>query len=158
MKYFIFLNILLISNLISQELQVKADSFHGDQKKGISIFKGNVKVTKGSDKLNASKITIYTDKKNQPTKFVAEGDASFSIVTQEGIPYKGKAQKVIYFPNSKEYHFYKNVYLKELNDKKEIIGDEVVLKTIEGTAYAKGDKSEPVIMIFNIPQDEKKAK
>ena len=48
------------------------------------------------------------------------------------------------------------MYLRQLDEKKEIIGNEVVLKTIEGKAYAKGAKSEPVIMIFKMPQDEEK--
>ena len=42
------------------------------------------------------------------------------------------------------------------DEKKEITGDEVVLKTIEGKAYAKGDKSEPVIMIFKLKDKESK--
>lgn len=156
MKYLTFLSMILASSLISQELKVKANFFKADEKTGVSIFKGKVNVIKGSDELNASKVTIYSDDKNQPTKFVAEGKATFSIVTEKGLPYKGKAGKVIYLPKTKEYHFFKNVHLKQINEKKEIIGEEVVLKTIDGTAYAKGDKSEPVIMIFNIPQDEEK--
>jgi len=156
MKYVIFVSMLLVSSLISEELKVKANSFEADQKTGVSIFKGKVNVIKANDELNASKVTIYSDKNNQPTKFIAEGNASFSIVTEEGIPYKGKAQKVIYLPNKKEYHFYKNVHLRQINEKKEIIGEEVVLKTIDGTARAIGGKDEPVIMIFNMPKDEKK--
>ena len=156
MKYFTFLSILLTSSLVSQELKVKANSFQADQNTGISIFTGKVNVIKENDELNASKVTIYTDDKNQPTKFVAEGNASFSIITEEGLPYRGKAGKVIYIPNKKEYYFYKNVHLKQINEKKEIIGEEVILKTIDGTAFAKGDKNEPVIMIFNLPKDGEK--
>ena len=48
------------------------------------------------------------------------------------------------------------MYLKQIDKKKEIIGDEVVLKTIEGKAYAKGAKKEPVIMIFDIKDKGKK--
>ena len=99
MKYFTFLSILLTSSLVSQELKVKANSFQADQNTGISIFTGKVNVIKENDELNASKVTIYTDDKNQPTKFVAEGNASFSIITEEGLPYRGKAGKVIYIPN-----------------------------------------------------------
>lgn len=58
------------------------------------------------------------------------------------------AQKVIYMPNIKEYHFFTDVHLRQIDEKKEIIGEEVILKTIEGTAYAKGAKKEPVIMIL----------
>ncbi|QOY53312.1 lipopolysaccharide transport periplasmic protein LptA [Candidatus Sulfurimonas baltica] len=156
MKQILILTIFLTLTLSSEELQVKAKLFNADQKTGISVFEGDVNVIKGSDELNASKVTIYTDEKQQPTKFIAEGNASFSVKTLDGNLYRGKAQKVIFFPQKKEYHFYKNVYLLQVNEKKEIIGEEVVLKTIEGKAYAKGAEKEPVIMIFNIPEKKEK--
>jgi len=156
MKFFIASCILILSSLVAQELKIRANSFHADEKKGISIFEGKVNILRDKDELNAQKVTVYTDKKNQPIKYMAQGDASFTIVTKDGSVYKGTAQKVIYQPNEKEYYFFTDVYLKQLDEKKEIIGNEVVLKTIEGKAYAKGAKSEPVIMIFKMPQDEEK--
>lgn len=155
MKILIYLTILLSSSLISQELKVKADSFNADEKSGVSVFEGNVNIIKENDELNASKVTIYTNQKHEPIKFKAEGDASFVIHAKKGALYRGKAQKVIYIPNKKEYYFYDNVHLKQIDQKKEIIGEEVVLKTIEGKAYAKGQNKEPVIMIFKM-EDEKK--
>lgn len=157
MKYLLVLLFLLQSVLFSQELKVKADEFSADQNKGISIFTGHVRIKKLNDELNASKVTIYTDANNKPTKFVALGDASFVIKTVEGVNYRGVAQKVIYLPLKKEYHFFGNVHLKQMNDKKEIFGDEVVLQTVDGKAYAKGVEKEPVIMIFDI-KDEKENK
>ena len=144
------------SSLFGEELKIKANSFTSDQNTGISVFSGDVKIKKTNDELNASKVTIYVDKDKKPTKFVAVGDVSFDIKTKEGAQYKGVAGKAIYFPNKKEYYFYENEHLKQINDKKEILGDEVVLKTIDGKAYAKGLKKEPVIMIFNIDEEEKK--
>lgn len=155
MKKRIFLTICMTASLFAQELQVKAKLFNADQKAGISIFEGDVNILKGSDELNASKVTIHTNTKQEPTQFIAEGNASFKIKTEEGALYSGKAQKVIYWPQKKEYHFFQEVHLKQLNEKKEIIGDEVVLKTIEGKAYAKGAKQEPVIMIFTMPEEKK---
>ena len=156
MKQIIILTVFLVLTLFSQELKIKAKLFNADQKTGISIFEGDVNIVKGSDELNASKVTIYTDSEQVPIKFVAEGNASFNIETLEGSVYKGKAQKVIYLPKKKEYYFFKDVHLRQVNEKKEIIGEEVVLKTIDGKAYAKGAEKEPVIMIFNIPEDKKK--
>lgn len=155
MKQKVFLTIFLTATLFSQELQVKAKLFNADQKAGISVFEGDVNIIRGNDELNASKVTIHTNSKQEPTKFIAEGDASFNIQTLEGAIYKGKAQKVVYLPQEKEYHFFKDVYLRQINEKKEIIGEEVILKTIEGKAYAKGADKEPVIMIFNMPDNKK---
>ena len=154
MKYLFILTFLLSSILLSQELKIKADAFDTDQNKGISIFTGHVRIKKVNDELNASKVTVYTDTNNKPTKFIAVGNASFAIETKQGKHYKGVAQKVIYIPKTKEYHFFTDVHLKQLDEKKEILGDEVVLQTIDGKAYAKGVEKAPVIMIFNIKDDK----
>jgi lipopolysaccharide export system protein LptA len=147
---------LLASAVSAQNLKIKSDQFEADQKAGISIFTGNVNIVKYNDELNASKVTVYTDKKNQPTKFVAVGNAKFKIKTQEGIRYQGRAHKVIYLPLKKEYQFYKDVHLKQLGENKDIFGDEVILNTTEGKAHANSTKGEPVIMIFELPPEEKK--
>jgi lipopolysaccharide export system protein LptA len=156
MKLLSLLTLMLASSLMSGELKVKANQFDADEKKGISIFQGNVNVIKSNDELNASKVTIYTDEKHEPTKFVAKGDVSFHIETEKGSVYQGTSQEVVYLPKKKEYHFFKNVHLNQIDEKKEIRGEEVVLKIVEGKAYAKGLKSEPVIMIFNMPDKEEK--
>lgn len=158
MKKTIFWTIFLTTALFSQELKVKAKLFTADQKSGISIFEGDVSIVKGVDELNASKVTIHTNANQEPTKFIAEGDSSFYIKTVDGSVYSGKAQKVIYLPKEKEYHFFQSVHLRQINEKKEIIGEEVVLKTTEGKAYAKGAQKEPVIMIFDMPQESKEKK
>ncbi|PNV83523.1 MAG: lipopolysaccharide transport periplasmic protein LptA [Sulfurimonas sp.] len=158
MKKTIFLTIFLTATLFSQELKIKANLFNADQKTGVSVFEGEVNIVRGKDELNASKVTIHTNEEQEPTKFIAEGNASFHIETLDGALYEGKAQKVIYLPIKKEYHFFKEVHLKQTNEKKEIIGEEVILKTIEGKAYAKGAQQEPVIMIFDMSQDSNKSK
>ena len=158
MKFFLLLSVFLSVSIVAEELQVKSESFFADEKKGISIFTGNVNIIKSNDELNASKVTIFVDKDNQPIKFIAEGNASFKILTEDNIRYKGKAQKVVYYPNKKEYQFFTNVHLIQVDEKKEIIGKEVNLNTITGKAHAKSSKNEPVIMIFNIKEDKKEKK
>lgn len=150
MKYFILIYILIISHTFAEELQVKSQSFYADEKKGISFFEGNVNIIKGKDELNASKVTIYTDKDNHPTKFITKGNSSFKIFTKAGVEYNGKADKLIYYPKKKAYHFYKDVHLVQVGEKKEILGEEVVLNIVDGKAHAKSSKREPVIMIFTI--------
>ncbi|WP_373002218.1 lipopolysaccharide transport periplasmic protein LptA [Sulfurimonas sp.] len=154
MKLLAIMTIFLASALISQELKIKANQFDADEKTGVSVFQGKVNIIKGNDELNATKVTVYTDIKHQPTKYIAEGDVSFNIETKKGALYQGIAGKVIYMPTIKEYHFFRDVHLKQIDEKKEIIGDEVVLKTIEGKAYARGATKEPVIMIFKMPEEK----
>ena len=144
--------------LYSNELKIKANSFESDQKKGISIFSGNVNIIREKDEINASKIIVYTDANNEPKKYIAKGDVVFHITTQEGSEYKGTSQKVIYVPATKEYLFYDNVHIKQLGEKNEIIGDEVIIKTIEGKAKARSKTNKPVIMIFDIKEKEEEVK
>ncbi|WP_321778306.1 lipopolysaccharide transport periplasmic protein LptA [Sulfurimonas sp.] len=157
-KYLISLMLFLTVSLNAQELKIKANQFNADENKGISIFQGNVNIIKGLDELNATKVTVFTNKKHQPTKFIAIGNVSFVITTKTGSLYRGKAGRAIYMPLIKEYHFFKNVHLKQVDEKKEIIGDEVVLKTIEGKAYAKGARKKPVIMIFKMAPEKEEQK
>jgi lipopolysaccharide export system protein LptA len=153
MRYKIVFGLLVTSILGANELQIKANSFNADENTGLSVFSGNVNIKKQNDELNASTVSVYTNKNNEPIKYVAVGNVSFVIQTKQASIYRGEAGKVIYMPETKEYHFFKNVHLRQVDQKKEIIGDEVVLKTVEGKAYAKGVKSEPVIMIFNISDE-----
>ena len=150
----LFLIPLLFTLTWGEELKVISDNFRGDQLKGISVFTGNVKVTKGLDELNATKVTIYTDKDKNPVKYLAVGDVSFYIVTELKERYKGKSQTAIYLPDKSEYHFYKKVDLIRLDDFRRVKGDKVVVNTISGQAAAASTEDEPVIMTFTV-QDKK---
>lgn len=159
MKYLALFLLLFMtsSNLCAEELKIKADYFESDQKKGISVFRGHVHIQKSFDEINASKVTIYTDKARNPVKFIAEGDVAFKIEDEHKKRYVGRAQKVVYTPKKGEYRFYTNVYLHQIGDTKEIQGDEVVFDATSGKAHAKGVQNNPVIMIFDI-QDKKEKK
>lgn len=157
-RFLVFFTSFLVAFSSAEELKVISDSFKGDQQKGISIFTGNVKVTKGLDELNASKVTIYTDKENKPTKYFAEGDVSFYIVTELKEKYKGKSQTAIYLPNESEYQFSKKVDLIRIDDYRRVKGDKVVVNTIHGYASAESANNDPVIMTFTIQEKTSKQK
>ena len=157
-KRVLFLTPLLFSLGWGEELKVISDNFKGDQQKGVSVFTGNVKMTKGSDELNASKVTIYTDANRKPTKYIAEGDVSFYIVTEMQERYKGKSQTAIYLPNESEYHFYKRADLIRIDDYRRVKGDKVIVNTVSGQASAESANDEPVIMTFTLQEKKPKAK
>jgi lipopolysaccharide export system protein LptA len=150
MKKIIYISLLCALGLYAEELKVLSDNYRGDQPKGVSIFTGNVIVTKGLDELNASKVTIYTDSNRKPIKMVAEGDVSFYIVTELKEKYRGKSQKAIYLPNDKEYEFYTKVDLIRLDDFRRVKGDKVIVNMIDGHAAADSSNSDPVMMVFTL--------
>jgi lipopolysaccharide export system protein LptA len=139
-----------------EQLKIVADAFSANEKEGRSVFSGHVRIKMGSDELNASRVEVFFDEKRAPTEYIAEGDASFFLKTDTGSLYRGKAQKVVFLPQKEEYRFFGNVHLLQLNEHKQIDGEEVVVNIQEGTAKAKGANKQPVIMIFNLPDQEKK--
>lgn len=140
----------------AEQLKIVADAFTANEKEGRSVFEGHVRIKKGADELNASRVEVFVDPERTPTKYVAEGDASFFIHTEDNDAYRGRAQKVVFKPLEQEYRFFGDVHLKQLNEHKQIDGEEVVVNIRAGTAKAKGAEKQPVIMIFNLPDREKK--
>lgn len=149
-RYLLLMSIGFMGLSMAERLTVEAEKFMTDEKQGITVFTGNVIAQKGADDINASKITIHTDVDHNPEEIIAEGDVSFQIETETGDVYTGKAQKAIIRPAEKSYHFFTDVHLMQVNQFKEINGDEVFVNTLKGTAKAKGAAKRPVIMVFDI--------
>lgn len=155
MKIIYFLTLLIALSLQAEQLKIVAKSFSGDEKEGVTLFKGNVKITKGADELNASTVKVLTNAHHTPIKYVAQGNVSFYIKSENNSIYTGKAGKAIFYPLKKEYHFYKNVNIQQIDEKKQINGEEVIISTIEGKAHAIGSNKKPVIMTFELQEDKK---
>ncbi|MCJ7764872.1 MAG: lipopolysaccharide transport periplasmic protein LptA, partial [Thiovulaceae bacterium] len=118
MRLLYFLSFFLLVSLQAEQLKVVAKSFESDENRGVTVFRGDVQITKGPDELNASTVTVYTDAKRKPTKYVAEGKVSFFIKTENSSTYKGKAGRAVFIPLTKEYHFFTNVHIEQTDEKK----------------------------------------
>ena len=161
MKYLI--GTLLCSTILfaqSETLVIDAQDFQADDKKGISIFTGNVKMKMGQDKLNADKVDVYfttsKDTKNKvATKYEATGDADFEVISKDK-HYVGKGDKIIYVPLKEEYLIIGNGYVHEKNDDRKIYGDNIYINQLTGEAKVKGSENKPVKFIINIERGEKK--
>ncbi len=162
MKYLI--GTLLCSTILlaqSETLVIDALDFQADDKKGISIFTGDVKIKMGKDKLNAQRVDVYftTDKNNAkvPLKYEATGKADFEIVTAEK-HYIGNGDKIIYSPQKEEYTIIGNGFLQEKNDDREIYGETIYVNQLSGEAKVKGSEKKPVRFIINVERGEDKGK
>lgn len=150
---------LCVLGLFAEQVKITADSFSGNEKKGTTTFQGNVKIVKGNDELNASKVTVFTDKDRSPYEYKAEGSVSFYIdLPENNTTYKGDAGKVVYFPLKQEYQFYTDVHLYQIGTNRKVFGDKVLLNAKDGNAKALGKDKAPVIMIFNIEDKKEKTK
>jgi lipopolysaccharide export system protein LptA len=146
--------LLVVTGAAAEELKITAQSFETDEKQGYTLFQGDVRVVMGSDEFNASKVTVYVDKARKPVKFVAVGAVSFLVTTKTRDTYAGSAQEMQFMPRDKEYRFYRDVKLKQLNRPKQINGDEVIVNLDNGRAFAKGADKKPVTMTFELDEEE----
>lgn len=160
MKYLI--GALLCSSILfaqTQTLIIDAQNFQADEKNGISIFTGNVKIKMGEDKLNAQKVDIFfvTDKNNNkiPLKYEATGNADFEIVTKAK-HYVGNGDKIIYSPQKEEYTIIGNGFLHEKRDDRKIYGDTIYVNQLTGEAKVKGSENKPVRFIIQVDRTENK--
>ncbi|MDZ7818318.1 MAG: lipopolysaccharide transport periplasmic protein LptA [Aliarcobacter sp.] len=160
MKYLI--GTLLCSTILfaqTETLVIDAQNFEADDKKGISIFTGDVKIKMGQDKLNANRVDVFftTDKNNAkvPLKYEATGNADFEIVTKDK-HYVGNGDKIIYSPQKEEYTIIGNGFLQEKNDDRKIYGDTIFVNQLNGEAKVKGSQDKPVRFIINVDRGQDK--
>lgn len=146
----------------SETLIIDAQDFQADDKKGISIFTGNVKIKMGEDKLNAQRVDVFfeTDNKTNnktPLRYEATGKADFEIVTKDK-HYVGNGDKIIYSPQKEEYIIIGNGFIHEQNDDRKIYGDTIYINQLSGEAKVKGSENKPVKFIINVDRGNKETK
>ena len=159
MKILIML-FLSISFLFSQKLIIDANKFEAYDEKGLSVFTGNVKMTKGEDALEADKLEVYLSKKNknkkrEPLKYIATGSVKFKVKAADKI-YEGKGDKVVYNPKKMEYTITGNGLLKEKFEDKKLFGDKIFINQATGEAKINGSESKPVRFIIDLTQENSK--
>ena len=160
---------LMASLLSAEKLIIDAKKFEAYDAKGFSLFKGDVKLRKGKDKLDSDELEVYMSKKSANTKrevlkYIATGNVSFEVVTLAK-HYEGKGNKVIYNPKELKYTIIGNGYLKEKIEDKTLYGEEIYIDQATGEANVKGTSNKPVRFILNIedkktekkPKEESKA-
>ncbi|RDU73213.1 lipopolysaccharide transport periplasmic protein LptA [Helicobacter anseris] len=139
----------------SELLEVSADRFSGNEKTGESIVEGNVKITKGADKLEAKKVVIYTNSNRKLAKMIAEGGVVFVVTTQDGRRMHGKANVLSYDAITGEYHLKKQAEVKEEGRENTIKGEEIFLNNKTGYVNVVGGANKPAKLIFNLEETKK---
>jgi lipopolysaccharide export system protein LptA len=83
-----------------QPIHIISDNAHLNKKLGNSIFIGHVKLTQGTSILTTPKLTVFTDKKNQLQKALAEGaGTTYETITDlKKPPFIATAQSIEYSP------------------------------------------------------------
>lgn len=159
-KKTIFLLVVVSSLLFAKDgyLNIDADFFEADESKKQMHFKGNVKMSKNSDVLEAKSLLINTeiskeDKNKQiPKDYMATGDVRFTVHTDEDNVLKGKGDKVYYYPKKQEYVIVGNGYLEDLKKEKKVSADKIYVNEKTGHIKIDGGENKPVQ--FRLKLDE----
>ncbi|WP_233706568.1 lipopolysaccharide transport periplasmic protein LptA [Helicobacter marmotae] len=131
----------------TEQLQVSAKKIESDLKKGQTLLNGDVVVTKGGDTLWADKVLIETNKKNQPTRYVASGNVRFHTKLPDK-EFKGKAKKAIYDVQKDEYQLIDNAMIEEVGKQNSIKGDVITFSPSTEEALVKGSDKKPSVLTF----------
>lgn len=148
-----WISMMVLGSLLHAEaLKVVAEQFQADEATGITLFSGNVQISRGSDEINASTVRIRLNEKRQPIEYWADGNVSFHITAEANATFSGTAQHAHFIPSEQAYRFSGDVELLQLDQKKRIIGEEVSVNLAKGSAMAVGKAERPVIMTFELEE------
>ncbi len=153
------LTICLFSKTVT--VNITADKFLANKEKNITKFMGNVKMTKEKDILICDKLIINTIQKKDTNEtiakeYIATGKVSFNI-TQPNTTYKGKGDKVLYYPLDFKYIIIGNGYLEDISDGRILIGDKIYIDEKNGNTEIEGKKNKPVQFTFQMKAKDNNA-
>lgn len=134
----------------AENLDIQAQKVFADEKKGVTIATGKVKMIKGEDKLNADEVRIYVNKVRKPLKFEAIGNVDFLLLTQDGRRLKGKSDTLIYLVQANEYQLIGRAQVQEIGKPNFLRGEKITLNNDNNFANVESSSSAPVRVIIDL--------
>jgi len=147
MKKLYFL-ILLPFLLYSEKVEVTSEYFYAKDSEKQAHFIENVLVKQGKSWIHSDKLIVYFDDNNETIQYDAIGKATFEVFENTS-HYKGKADKVTYYPKLSEYLFAGSAVIHNIDKDRHVRGNTIVINTVTGDADVKGDSKKPIKFIFN---------
>jgi lipopolysaccharide export system protein LptA len=139
-----------MSNAASKNVEITALKFESYEAKQYSKFIGNVVVTKSKDVIKSEALDVYFDKKKNPIRYEAVGNVRFTVHSKTS-KYNGKAKKLIYYPNKKEFHLIKKAYVEDIKGDKKVSGDKILFNEVSGDIKVlSSSKNAPVKFSFTV--------
>jgi len=147
MKKLYFL-ILLPFLLYGEKVEVTSEYFYAKDSEKQAHFIENVLVKQGKSWIHSDKLIVYFDDNNETIQYDAIGKATFEVF-ENASHYKGKADKVTYYPKLSEYLFAGAAVIHNIDKDRHVKGNTIVINTVTGDADVKGDSKKPIKFIFN---------
>lgn len=145
----ILLSILLPFFLFSQKVEITSDTMKAEDLQKKVNFLGNAKIKQGNSWLYANRVIVYFDEHNQTNKYEAIGNVTFQFKEKPNA-YKGAANKVIYFPLKSKYILIGKVKMNDVINKRQVLGEKVLLNMLSGSIDIKSNGNKPVKFIFDV--------
>ena len=134
----------------TKPINIKANSAEINDATGISVYRGNVKITQGTMELTGEKVIFETVKK-KVRKITAEGDLStFKQTTDDGKLIHAEAKKMVYSINANEIVLTNNAKLTESGNTFE--SDRIVFYTDKEIVSAGGSGDNDRVNITVLPE------
>jgi len=124
-----------------EPIELEADSADLNDKKGISVYRGNVILTQGSTQLHADTLTLFHNKQHKLTKVESLGSpARFKQrPDNQKNDVKAKAGKIIYYVKKEVVHLYDNASFWQ--EKNSFRGDKIIYDTKNDIVKASSKKT-----------------
>jgi len=145
--------ILFTGTTFAAKIEVTSTSMKAENLKKEVHFIGNAKVKKDNDWIHADEIIVYFDDQNETKMYKAMGGVTFEFKNEYG-HYKGKSEKIIYYPQKSFYILNGKAKVDDVKNKRQVKGDEITLDMLTGDSQVKGSKKKPVK--FSFTTEEKK--
>jgi len=147
-----FLSIIFIAIIsYATNIEILAKHFEYNQTSNISIFTGDVNVTKGNDNILSDTLYVYTTNQKKLAKIIAIGHVKFKV-TDKNSTYKGKSDKLTYIASKQLFVFEGNVNIIKLDDNQQLFGDKVIINKKEGSANITGSSNKPIKFILKVKE------
>ena len=124
-----------------QPIHITADQALRDEKKGMTVYSGNVHMSQGSLRISADKITIFHSTE-ELDRVIAEG--SPATLQQQPDPEKGpvhaRARVITYFRTEERVHLQREAHIEQ--DGAIVTGDSIDYLVAEELVKADSDQQE----------------
>lgn len=134
---------------LANQVEISAERFFADEKKGENVLSGNVVVKRDKDVLHANKLLVITNKKRKAVKYIATGNARFEIVLQDKL-YKGSGDELIYDVNNDSYEIIGNASVEEVESKKKVIGEKITIDRKQEMYSVISSEQKPAKFVFEL--------
>ncbi|SFM48955.1 lipopolysaccharide export system protein LptA [Ectothiorhodospira mobilis] len=127
-------------------VHVEADRAHLDDRRGISIYRGNVTITQGDTVIRGDVVTVHSPER-ELERMEAEGEpARLDTLDKDGRPVHAEAQRMTFLPPSQEVILSGNARILQSED--EFRGDRIVYDLEKAVLEASTGETGRVEAIF----------